>query len=393
MKNSKKIAIIAYHKSYNYGAFIQCYSLANKLKHDFPDHSVEVIDYMSLSAHKIYKNQIKSLSSWIHQPLAQIKLIKRNHIFDISQKHLPLSSFSLTSDSYDTLFARIRNTYDIIITGSDMVWNWNVRGFPNAYFLNSNLGAKKMSYAASSYGQDYTQVSTVQSLYLKEAWSDFVYLGVRDKATEEFVKSVNNNLRPVHNCDPAFLLDLKSLPVNMDLLRNKLVKAGVNFNKPLIGIMGNNILGENIKRLFSEKFQIIAVYEPNKSADIFLNDLNPFEWARVFSFFTITFTHFFHGTLLSLLNSTPTIIVEGSSNYAKKFDTKIKDVLQRLDLMDLYFEKEDLDLKGWSSIEQAAHNIIKNFPIDKIRSAMENEAKSYDDFKNALRNQLEMGYL
>lgn len=390
MRKAKKIAIIAYHKSYNYGAFIQCYSLAHKLQNDFPDHAVEVIDYMSLSALIIYQNQINSLSRWIRQPFAQIKLKKRNHIFDISQNYLPLSSYSLISDSYNILFDNIRNKYDIIISGSDMVWNWNARGFPNAYFLNSNLGAKKMSYAASSYGQDFTQVSTEQSLYLKEAWSDFVYLGVRDKATEEFIKSVNIKLQPVHNCDPAFLLDLKSLPVNMDSLKNKLIKAGVNFNKPLIGIMGNNELGKNIKKLFSKKFQIIAVYKPNNSADIFLNDLNPFEWARVFSFFTITITHFFHGTLLSLLNTTPTIIVEESSSYAKKFDTKIKDVLQRLDLMDLYFTKEELDSKGWSILEQSAHNLINNFPIDKIKSNMENEAKAYDDFKNALSNQIEM---
>ena len=40
-----KIGVLTFHRCINYGAFMQCYSLINRLKQDFPQAYVEVIDY------------------------------------------------------------------------------------------------------------------------------------------------------------------------------------------------------------------------------------------------------------------------------------------------------------------------------------------------------------
>ena len=49
--------------------------------------------------------------------------------------------------------------YDVIIVGSDAVWNWQIRRFPNPYFLGDGCNAIRMSYAASSFGQDYLKIT------------------------------------------------------------------------------------------------------------------------------------------------------------------------------------------------------------------------------------------
>ena len=40
-----KLGILTFHKSINYGAFMQCYALSQRLQRDFPQIEVEVIDY------------------------------------------------------------------------------------------------------------------------------------------------------------------------------------------------------------------------------------------------------------------------------------------------------------------------------------------------------------
>ena len=44
----KRVGILTFHKSINYGAFMQCYSLSQRMQRDFPDCRIEVIDYVPL---------------------------------------------------------------------------------------------------------------------------------------------------------------------------------------------------------------------------------------------------------------------------------------------------------------------------------------------------------
>ena len=56
----KKIGILTYHRSINYGAFLQAYSLYNAIKKRYGDKwIVEIIDYESEKAYKVYAKQFK----------------------------------------------------------------------------------------------------------------------------------------------------------------------------------------------------------------------------------------------------------------------------------------------------------------------------------------------
>ena len=43
-----KIGILTYHRAINYGAVLQSFSLVERLKKDFPNESIEIIDYNSI---------------------------------------------------------------------------------------------------------------------------------------------------------------------------------------------------------------------------------------------------------------------------------------------------------------------------------------------------------
>ncbi len=391
-----KIGILTFHRSINYGAFMQCYSLSKKLKKDFPLHTIEVIDYTSGKIMQQYDNEISAANANL-MPLLQ----KRRDAFHSVYSALPLSSDRLLGDDCAEVAKFLNDTYDAVVVGSDAVWNWITRGFPNPYFLKDYQGIK-LSYAASCHGQQYRLMSDEQKHYLSDAFSDFRYLGVRDVTTEQMLSYVNPSLKASHNCDPTMLLDLQTVPCDMTALKQKLASRGVDFSKPLIGLMGSDKkIGRELKRYFGSRVQLIALYYPNCWSDVYLYDLNPFEWARVFSLFTATVTHFFHGTLLSLVNDTPVFPVEPKSPFSMQYTTKIQDVLERRSLSHWRSEPFgcnrnfvqkvynklgfSVDTPLWSGICSEIENIMDGKKTD-ILSRVRKEAQSYEDFRVALQS-------
>lgn len=389
------IGVLTYHRSYNYGAFMQCFSLVSRLKKDFPYCNIEVIDYTTKSTVDGYQSVIDIEKNNRIKNLLQ----KRNNSFINCQEKLPLSSFKIISNDYEQLIELLNKNYDIIIVGSDAVWNWSTRGFPNVYFLKDYEGVK-YSYAASAHGNIYQNMTEYQINYLKEAYSDFKYIGVRDVTTENMVKFVNQDLEINHNCDPTMFLDLNKVPCDKLQLKEKLIKKGVDFSKPIIGIMAGNSIGYEIKKKYKDRVQLVAVYEPNKYADVFIAELTPFEWAHIFSFFKLTVTHFFHGTMLSLVNNVPVIPIETTNFFSEINTTKIKDLMTRLDLLDWRFERSckrrnffdkilyklkiKIDKSFWNNVFKKIDEFLENDYGELIYNKTQKEQKFYNTFKESL---------
>lgn len=391
----KKIGILTFHRSYNYGAFMQCYTLTNKIQSDFPDAIVEVIDYITCPALTGYEKEKSAYPSRFTKMLDA----RNKAIADAQDRYLSLSEYKLISDDYEELFKKIKDRYDVVIVGSDAVWNWNGKGFPNAYFLGGDLGAVKMSYAASAHLLDYKKMTSDQNIKLKEILADFSYIGVREDSAKDMIKCADSSLTVYRNCDPTVLLDIATVPVDMVQLKEKLQSKGVDFSKPIIGLMAGVPYGKMIKKYYKDKVQIVALYTPNKYADVYLYDLDPLEWSRVFSLFNVTVTHFFHGTMLSLRNLTPVIPIENTSEYNTAYITKIKYAMYNMGLDEFHVtwkSKKSIlhrglrkygvikDKKFWYAVCKKIDGIIENPPTEKIRLALEKEAETYNSFHKSL---------
>lgn len=373
-----KIGILTFHRSYNYGAFMQCYSLTQKIKKEFPEAKVEVIDYTSEKIMTYYKKDEFNLRRIIKSPMSLFYVRNRNKMFKgYADKHLPLSDFKFVSDDYNALFEKIKGRYDVVVVGSDAVWNSIIRGFPNAYFLNSDLKAVKMSYAASVFGMEYLKMNEEDKAYIKQAFNDFAFIGARDKATEDLVRFAGADITAEHTCDPTMFLEMDKIPVDRKALEDKMRKKGVDFSKPLIGIMAGSHVGKEIKEKYGDKCQIVSLYQYNKYADVALNELEPFEWAVVFSYFKFTVTHFFHGTMLSLKNNVPVVVIESESEYNKNHDSKIKDLLLKLDLMKFY------NIYGHTDYEKLfaqTDKYLSGYDNSEIKEATKKEEKTCEKF-------------
>ena len=389
-----KIGILTFHRSINYGAFLQCYSLSKRIRQDFPGHQVHVIDYTSHKIQEMYDNEIRNAP-----PALQTKLEQRAKAFQSVWQTLPLSPRSFSGGEEADLVQWLNENYDVVVVGSDAVWNWKIRGFPNPYFLKEYQGIK-LSYAASCHGQRYRTMTPEQKKYLQEAFRDYAFLGVRDETTADLLSFTDPGLNCVHTCDPTIFLDPSQLPCDMEALKEKMKKAGVGFSKPLIGIMGStHNIGRELKAHFGSRVQLIALYRENTWADVYLHDLTPFEWGRVFSLFSATVTHFFHGTLFSLINDTPVFAAESASPFSMEYTTKIADVLGRMDLSQRRWEALgckrtfcqkvlnklgfSVDRKMWKEICAGIEEVLDG-NYTSVASKVKAEGASYENFRKAL---------
>lgn len=387
-----KIGILTFHNSINNGAVIQCYSLCKELRKRFPNVQVEVVDYRMpkidkqyvsfwrrcISTSSVITNIKRVINGLLHYRSFEKETV-RTQVFRSVQNMLPLSAEKVVSDDPEPLFSYLNEHYDIIIAGSDAIWNYNARGFPNPYFLDDSISCPKLSYAASCYGMNYESVPQEHKIKIKQILDSYCFLGVRDGESEKFASHMGCVQQVTHTCDPTVFLDINDLPVDEQALREKLTKKGFDFNRPTIGVMGNDLMCDMVRKMYGKQYQIAVLYNYCKKADVNLYDLTPYEWAFVFRYFKLTFTTFFHGTMLSLRNGTPVVCIALETDYSKTHMTKVEDFLIRVGLCDCYFTT-DYKTKNLQEIKSKADELLTKDCKDDICKRMDIEARTSKPF-------------
>ena len=398
-----RIGILTFHRSINYGAVTQCYTLASRLQRDFPQAEVEVIDYAPQWRVDSYKPTLKNyifkgvskensrklnakivlskLSELIAHPSRYRRIRTRYAAFQRSMERLPLSKEAYRQNDVASFREAVRGKYDLIVVGSDCVWEWSTVPLPSPYYLSGDFGAVKASFAASVGTDDYTKLSEQERQELREAIGDFRYVGVRDSSSEYVVQGVCPGKPFYHNCDPTTLLDPAELEPYRQRVREKLVIHKIDPDKPIVCVMGNEKLGRRARAIFGGRAQLVGVYVPNKYCDVFLPDLEALEWAALFGLCRLTVTTFFHGTMLSLVNRVPVL----SFDYLPETDrqhTKLHELYDRLGLEKMYYRgQRDYAGDDLKAIEANALDLFEYPPTAEIAAALEKEAGSYDSLR------------
>lgn len=397
-----KIGILTFHRSINYGAVTQCYVLSEEIKKRFPSDTVEVIDYVPEFRINKYKPSLwrflfgstnkknsftQNAKIVMSQTIRAIKhpedfrLLKtRYEVFQKSMRCLPLSCVAYRDNDAELFRGKICGEYDVIVVGSDCVWEWTTVPLPSAYYLHGDYGAKKVSFAASAGTDDYEKLSLADKQLLCSALEDFSYIGVRDSSTERVVNQASRRVHFYHNCDPTTLLDASTLEEYRSKAKARLIEAGITFDKPIVGVMCNNKLGKVARDIFGDTVQYVGLYIPNQHCDVNLLDLEVLEWAAIFGLFDMTITTFFHGTMLSLVNLTPVL----SFDYLPETDlqhTKLHELYDRLDLPGFYHrDKATYSAEDIEQLKLVAHRLLKEPPKTKIREALDKEADYSESF-------------
>ncbi len=286
----KKVYLLTFHGSVNYGAVLQGYALHKTL--NLMDCDCRVIDYNRERHHKnfltIQKTGIKSVIVQLMQLPSKYSLHKKFDAFTKSNMKLTKSY-----NGHGALFEGQFEDDAVYITGSDQVFNCQLTDDNFHYYFDFTDSPNKYSYAAS-FG-----VSEIDSWKSKdkviELLKKFKHISVREESGQQIIKEYLEADSQVV-CDPTFLLEKDQW--------SKIAKP-VSEDKyiALFMLARNEELINQAKAFAKEKgLKILNLAYTVKGIDGIEDrkNLSPQEWLGYIKNAEYVFTNSFHGFALSL---------------------------------------------------------------------------------------------
>lgn len=194
---NKKIGILTYHYSNNYGAVLQAFSLQNVLKSMGYD-----VSLINLIPNHGIKGKLKDV---ITAPFTKTFTKFREDYFQL----YPTKPFT-----YDTIDKINFDDFHCLIVGSDQVWRKDyTEGLGHSYFLDfAPKHVKKISYAAS-FGLDYYQGDQNDINVIKNCLKSFDLVTLRENSGVKICKELFE-IEGKMVLDPVFLSSTDSYNFN-----------------------------------------------------------------------------------------------------------------------------------------------------------------------------------
>lgn len=195
-----KIATLTYQRHDNIGAMLQCYALQNTItKHGYDN---EIIDYICDAADRTFGYQsfkVKGIKKYITSCIGVISRLPKKHAF----KKFRCQKLKMTKKVDKECIAVLGNAYDGYIVGSDNVWNSQLTGLDENYFLGFvSDDRKKASYAASL---GMSAVPQTEQAIFKKYLKTFSIITLREYAAATSIKAITGK-DVSDTCDPTFFL-------------------------------------------------------------------------------------------------------------------------------------------------------------------------------------------
>lgn len=313
----KKIGILTFYNTTNYGALLQMYALYQTLNNAglktniirYSCEAVEKRENLKLSDSKSIKQFVRRLI--LKYPNSE----KQKKFRKFEREHFKYSNFEYDSNN----ICGIDNEYKEIVVGSDQVWNIHLTEGDMGFFLKGVENVKKVSYAAS-FGTETLDSDTESKV--APLLMQFNSLSVREISGVNIVrKAIGKKANFV--LDPTFLLDsnewdtlidkeeLVSKPyVLLYLIQNK--KKTINYAKKIAKINGLDI-----------KYLNISPYHVHGVQNI--RSASPIEFLKLMKNASLVITGSYHGLAFSINYSKPVYyeLNSGTQNYNARISSLI----------------------------------------------------------------------
>ena len=181
-----KAGIITIHFPYNYGAMLQAYATQKFL--DKNNIKNEIIDFRPYEIDKDYHIRYETFKKkpklFLHMCVA--KALGKRKKYQRFEKFIK-SEMRLSSKRYRAIHSSDCSDYDVLIAGSDQIWNPDIMRGRYEYVLNFGEHMKKISYA-SSFGKD--EIGDDECEKLKEQLIKYSHISVREKQGIEILRKM-----------------------------------------------------------------------------------------------------------------------------------------------------------------------------------------------------------
>ena len=295
-----KIGILTFHRAINYGAVLQCYALFKTLIE--MGHDVEIIDYRPeyIEKYRMYFRKkdfekskgVRNKIRYLFSCLALICSKRRtSQVFnDFLLKHMQISKVVVNCE--------IPSEYDIIIFGSDQIWNpAQCGGLDKVYFGQfPKEKTKFISYAASVGRLELIQGKKIASIF-KEYIQVFDSISVRENDLQQYLR-LTLNLDSEIVCDPSFLLQKKDYIA----LASKPKEDNYVLVFCLVEEMDTLCFAHRIaSQLQAKVIELKAVLNPFHKKEYIRSEISPEEFIGYISHARCVVTNSFHATCFSII--------------------------------------------------------------------------------------------
>lgn len=371
-----KIGILTYHACYNYGANLQAYALQQFLSENH--YNCEIIDYRNKELLQV--NCVLNFHIWNKFDIAFFAynfvhffgMIKRKRLFEsfIANK-LKLSKFCSTGKDVQ----KICKMYDLIVCGSDQIWNTDPRIKYNAstYFLDFKKEQKRIAYAAS-FGTNVKFVNEEQKQKIIKYIKDFDRVLVRENSAVNFLNSEGIASKKV--LDPTLLLTkekYEKIMVEPKISRPYMVSLNWNGRRFVsdLAMEISNEIGVPVINPISHPRNIF-----NKAR--LKLEIGPSEFLGLLKNAEIIVSSSFHAVVFSILFHKPFIAVfNGKEKKFTKTDDRLVELLADLDLSDhIVRNVADVNMErimntNYSIVDESLSK-LREHSIELLKEALEN---------------------
>lgn len=351
-----RIGILTFHCAHNYGAVLQCYALQSYLEKK--GHEVGVIDYRPTAITNVYK--------WFY-----IKQIIRKNLYKAFKAFFLMIRKKRRYDSFERFITKnlrlepvesiMENPYDLILIGSDQVWNYHLtNGFDNYYWGNFLHPTKTRiaSYAASMH-DSWTDEEAQQ---IARSLNNFSVISVRENILANKLKHLIGDKEIFQVVDPTLLLNRNDWDE---------IAAPPRIDYPyllLFQVEGRNerteaFAAEIAKQKNLKIVRLYTLYTRDTTTEI--ASCSPNDFITLFKFASFVVCSSFHGTVFSLQFGKPFLSVRMRNGK----DNRVESLLSSFGLLNRFVDSIDdfdsqTDKLGNYSIEEISCNskmILKNF--------------------------------
>jgi hypothetical protein len=342
-----KIGILTFHKCINYGSFWQTKCLYEKLSE--MGHDVKILNHHSFKVDIAeWRCALKPVLP-TPVPDSDVPLYRKK-----TEKFFEAFSSYRLSDPFNMENPPSFAEFDLIITGSDEVWNlshpWY--GGYSVFFGFGNKAGRLISYAASFGNYDSSGKIDAEwvSMLLK-----FDRISVRDLNSSEIIKDALG-FEPEIVLDPCLLYPLS---VEQQLPYDKFVSVyGHNFSP---------LFAQNLRAWADrKKIKLISIGYRNDWAHEQWIDAGPFEFISFIEQSEAVITNFFHGCIFSFIFSKPFIC-----NTTPYRSNKIRDLMRLTGSMDRFAGDRDSATVIDSLLEQPPGSAVYD-RISDLRKISDN---------------------
>ncbi|MCM1270584.1 MAG: polysaccharide pyruvyl transferase family protein [Ruminococcus flavefaciens] len=340
-----RIGILTYHKSLNNGSALQAYALKTTLQK--MGYEVNIIDYTPKKYKEIYGFlSFNGSMKLINRILLFFKRIwfldmflsNKSKYSNFQKNNLALSEKKYF---YNSNFEALNDEYDVLITGSDQIWNTVCDDCDLIYFLPMSHKARKIAYAPScndtkKYSRKYIQLL-----------SDYDCISVREQSGKKTLDLICPEKKIRVLADPTFLLeksDFENLYIHRIVKQDYIFLYSVKYSDDVIEASHKLSRKLNLPVYTIVLFPRIGIIIKLSKASIKFKRFHngPVDFLSYIKYAKYVISDSFHGTAFSIIYNKPFYSINIKKEDGLTNDERICTLLGKLGLNDHYLSADVL---------------------------------------------------